>query len=135
MSQLSDKFTSVVSAAQSAGCQINTSEENGKFVINGTCPTQLGVNQVWDALKAIDPGMSGGDFAINLTAQRTDIFGEYEVKSGDTLSGIAKKVSGGKLTYQQIFDANRDILSDPNKIQPGQKLKIPNFSESAQQSR
>jgi LysM repeat protein len=135
MSQLSDKFASVVSAAQSAGCQITTNEENGKLVISGTCPTQHSVNQVWDAVKAIDPGMSGGDFAINLTAQRTDIFGEYEVKSGDTLSAIAQKVSGGKLTYQQIFEANRDVLSDPNKIQPGQKLKIPNFSESAQQSR
>jgi nucleoid-associated protein YgaU len=135
MSQLSDKFAPVVSAAQSAGCQVTTNEENGKLVINGTCPTQHDVNQVWDALKAIDPGMSGNDFAINLTAQRTDIFAEYEVKSGDTLSAIAKNVTGGKLTYQQIFEANRDILSDPNKIQPGQKLKIPNFAQPAPQSR
>lgn len=134
MSQLSDKFASVISAAQTAGCQVNTSEENGQLIISGTCPTQHAVNQVWDALKEIDPQMSGGDFAINLTAQRTDIFGEYEVKSGDTLSGIAKKVTGGKLTYQQIFEANRDILSDPDKIQPGQKLKIPNFSQPAPQS-
>lgn len=126
MSQLSDKFATVVSAAQGAGCQVTTSEENGKFVISGTCPTQHDVNQVWDALKAVDSGMSGGDFAVNLTPQRTDIFGEYEVKSGDTLSAIAKKVTGGKLTYQQIFEANRDILNDPDKIQPGQKLKIPN---------
>jgi nucleoid-associated protein YgaU len=135
MSQLTDKFASVITAAQSAGCQVTTNEENGKLVVSGTCPTQHDVNQVWDAVKAIDPGMSGGDFALNLTAQRTDIFGEYEVKSGDTLSAIAKKVSGGKLTYQQIFEANRDILSDPNNIQPGQKLKIPNFAQPAPQSR
>lgn len=128
MSQLSDKFASVVSAAQSNGCQITTSEEGGKFNISGTCPTQHDVNQVWDALKEIDSGMSGGDFALNLTAQRTDIYGEYEVKSGDTLSAIAKKVTGGKLSYQEIFEANGDILGDPNEIQPGQKLKIPNFS-------
>jgi nucleoid-associated protein YgaU len=128
MSQLSDKYASVVTAAHNAGCQINTSEEDGKFVVNGTCPTQHDVNQVWDALKAIDPGMSGGDFAINLTPQRTDIYGEYEVKSGDSLSAIAKHVTGGKLSYQQIFEANQDILSDPDQIQPGQKLKIPNFS-------
>ncbi|MFL6213597.1 MAG: LysM peptidoglycan-binding domain-containing protein [Blastocatellia bacterium] len=128
MSQLSDKYSSVVSAAQSAGCQINTSEDGGKFVINGTCPTQHAVNQVWDALKQIDPGMSGGDFAVNLTPQRTDIYGEYEVQSGDSLSAIAKHVTGGKLSYQQIFEANRDILDDPDQIQPGQKLKIPNFS-------
>lgn len=134
MSQLTDKFASVISAAQNAGCQINTNEENGKLVISGTCPTQHDVNQVWDALKTIDASMSGADFALNLTAQRTDIFAEYEVQSGDTLSGIAKKVTGGQLTYQQIFEANRDVLSDPNQIQPGQKLKIPNFSQQAQQS-
>jgi LysM repeat protein len=134
MSQLSDKFANVITAAQSAGCQVTTSEENGKLVINGTCPTQHDVNQVWDAVKAIDPGMSGGDFAINLTAQRTDIFAEYEVKSGDTLSAIAKQITGGKLTYQQIFEANRDVLSDANNIQPGQKIKIPNFAQQADQS-
>lgn len=128
MSQLSDKFSSVVSAAQSAGCQVTTSEEGGQLVISGTCPTQYAVNQVWDALKAIDPQMSGGDFAINLTAQRNDIYGEYEVKSGDTLTAIAQKVTGGKLSYQQIFEANRDVLSDPDKIQAGQKLKIPTFA-------
>ena len=133
MSQLSDKFANVVSAAQSAGCQISTSEENGKFVINGTCPTQYSVNQVWDALKQVDPGLNSGDFAVNLTAQRTDIYAEYEVKSGDTLSEIAKNVTGGKVSYQQIFEANRDVLSDPNQIQPGQKLKIPNFSQQADQ--
>ena len=128
MSQLSDKFASVVSAAQSAGCQVTTSEEKGQLIFNGTCPTPYAVNQVWEALKEIDPGLSGGDFAFNLTAQRTDIFGEYEVKSGDTLSDIAKKVTGGKLTYQHIFEADRDILSDPDQIHPGQKLKIPHLS-------
>ncbi|HKP85121.1 MAG TPA: LysM peptidoglycan-binding domain-containing protein [Blastocatellia bacterium] len=128
MSDLSDKYSSVISAAQSAGCNVTTSEDGGRLNVNGTCPTQYAVNQVWDALKAIDPTMNAGDFSINLTADRQDIFGEYEVQSGDTLSAIAKNVTGGKLNYQQIFEANQDILSDPDSIQPGQKLKIPNFS-------
>ncbi|HSE98840.1 MAG TPA: LysM peptidoglycan-binding domain-containing protein, partial [Blastocatellia bacterium] len=38
------------------------------------------------------------------------------------------RVTHGKLSYQQIFEANRDILTDPDKIKPGQRLKIPNFS-------
>ena len=125
MSQLSDKFASVISAAQSAGCQVTTSEENGKLVISGTCPTQHDVNQVWDALKEIDPGMSGGDFALSLTPQRTDIFGEYEVKSGDSLSAIAKKFYGDANKYPAIFEANKPMLSNPDKIYPGQKLRIP----------
>src|ERR1700742_3420494 len=126
MSELSDKFASVVSAGQNAGCQITTSEENGQYVISGTCPTQQDINSVWNALKEIDPNMSGGDFAINLTAERMDIFGEYEVQPGDSLTAIAKKVVDGKLTHEQIFEANRDILADPDSVQVAQRLKIPN---------
>jgi len=47
------------------------------------------------------------------------------VQSGDTLSKIAQKYYGDASLYTQIFQANRDVLSDPNKISPGQKLRIP----------
>lgn len=49
----------------------------------------------------------------------------YEIVSGDTLGGIAKKYYGSASKYMRIFEANRDILSDPNKIHPGQKIRIP----------
>ena len=49
----------------------------------------------------------------------------HEVKSGDSLSKIAKQEYGDANKWPQIFDANKDILKDPNKIFPGQKLKIP----------
>ena len=49
----------------------------------------------------------------------------YEVKSGDSLSKIAKREYGDANAWKAIFDANTDILKDPNKIFPGQKLKIP----------
>lgn len=49
----------------------------------------------------------------------------YEVKSGDSLSKIAKREYGDANAWKQIFEANTDILKDPNKIYPGQKLKIP----------
>jgi nucleoid-associated protein YgaU len=49
----------------------------------------------------------------------------YVVQSGDTLSKIAQKYYGDAALYTKIFQANRDILSDPNKIQVGQKLRIP----------
>jgi nucleoid-associated protein YgaU len=49
----------------------------------------------------------------------------YVVKSGDTLSKIAEEFYGDKMLYDRIFDANRNLLSDPNKIKPGQKLLIP----------
>ena len=49
----------------------------------------------------------------------------HEVVSGDTLSAISKKYYGNAGDYMKIFNANRDILNDPDKIRPGQKLKIP----------
>jgi nucleoid-associated protein YgaU len=49
----------------------------------------------------------------------------YVVKKGDTLSKIAKEYYGDASLYPQIFEANRDILQDPDKIQVGQKLRIP----------
>jgi nucleoid-associated protein YgaU len=49
----------------------------------------------------------------------------YTVKSGDTLSGIAKEFYGEANKYHQIFEANRPMLEDPDKIYPGQVLRIP----------
>ena len=49
----------------------------------------------------------------------------YTVKSGDSLSKISKEVYGDPNKYQAIFEANTPMLSDPNKIYPGQVLYIP----------
>lgn len=49
----------------------------------------------------------------------------YEIKSGDTLGAIAKQFYGQSSQYMRIFEANRDIIDDPNKIYPGQKIRIP----------
>jgi nucleoid-associated protein YgaU len=49
----------------------------------------------------------------------------YVVQSGDSLSKIAQKYYGDPALYTKIFEANRDLLKDPNKISPGQKLRIP----------
>ena len=49
----------------------------------------------------------------------------HDVVSGDTLSGMAKKYYGDASQYNRIFEANRDQLSDPDKIKVGQKLKVP----------
>ncbi len=49
----------------------------------------------------------------------------HEVKSGDTLSKIAKEEYGDANAYMKIFEANKPMLSNPDKIYPGQKLRIP----------
>jgi nucleoid-associated protein YgaU len=63
----------------------------------------------------VNPGMGSAT-----TAVRT-----YTVPSGDTLSKISKQFYNDANQWQRIFDANRDILSNPDRISPGQKLRIP----------
>jgi hypothetical protein len=128
MSQLTDKYGDVYILAQGLGCaNLNAQEENNHLTITATCPTRYVADQVWDKVKTIDPNLSHSDLSLNLAVERQDIYGVYEVKAGDTLSGIAKKLTHGKLNYQQIFEANRGLLQDPDRIQVGQKLTIPNF--------
>lgn len=128
MSQLTDKYGDVYILAKDLGCaNLSAEEENGHITISGTCPTRYAADQVWSKVKGIDPAMNHGDLTLNLDVARQDIYGEYEVRPGDTLSGIADKLTRGKLNYQQIFEANRGLLKDPDKIQVGQRLTIPNF--------
>ena len=66
------------------------------------------------------PDFSNVQGGSSSTATKT-----YEVVSGDSLSKIAKREYGNASEWNRIYEANRDILNDPNKIYPGQKLKIP----------
>lgn len=50
---------------------------------------------------------------------------QYTVQKGDSLSRIAKNLLGDANAWKQIFEANSDVLDDPDKIFPGQVLKIP----------
>ena len=49
----------------------------------------------------------------------------YTIVSGDTLGAIAKRYYGNASEYTKIFAANREVISDPDKIYPGQKIRIP----------
>jgi nucleoid-associated protein YgaU len=50
---------------------------------------------------------------------------DYTIKSGDSLSKIAKQFYGNAADWQKIYQANKDTIKDPNLIHPGQKIKIP----------
>ena len=66
------------------------------------------------------PDFSGVKSGASSTASKI-----YEVVSGDSLSKIAKREYGDAKLWPRIFEANKDLLKDPDKIFPGQKLKIP----------
>jgi len=59
------------------------------------------------------------------TASTPGSFKIYTIVSGDTLSKIAKRELGNANAWRKIFDANKDVIKDPDKIYPGQKIKIP----------
>ena len=103
-------------------------ERDGKLFIKGKVQSQDDANKIWDAIKTIptwrndvvaDIQATGGGAAAG-GGQQT-----YTVKAGDTLSKIAKEHLGNANAYMDIFNANKDQLSDPDKIKPGQVLKLP----------
>jgi nucleoid-associated protein YgaU len=71
------------------------------------------------------PDFSDVQSGASSTAPAAEVVETYEVKSGDSLSKIAKRVYGNASAWKKIFEANQDVLKDPDKIFPGQKLKIP----------
>jgi nucleoid-associated protein YgaU len=65
------------------------------------------------------------DFSNVESGSSTTAAGIYVVVSGDSLSKIAKREYGNANDWPRIYEANRDLIKDPDKIFPGQKLKIP----------
>jgi len=103
---------------------LTVEEKAGKMYVSGTAPYQLEKDLVWDAVKKHAGWES--DLAVDLKVQNTDLYGYWTVKSGDSLSKIAKSAYDDGNRYMKIFEANKDLLKDPNAIKPGQRLKIPN---------
>ena len=112
-----------VDMAQKLGLDGSIDERNGKLYFKGTVANQQDANKIWDAIKTI-PTWSQ-EVVADIQARPGAAGKTYTVQSGDTLSKIAKQFLGDANAYPKIFDANRDQLNDPDKIRPGQVLKIP----------
>ena len=112
-----------VDMAQKLGLDGSIDERDGKLYFKGTVATQADANKIWDAIKTI-PTWSQ-DVVADIQARPGGAGQTYTVQAGDSLSKIAKKLLGDANAYNKIFEANRDQLSDPDKIRPGQVLKIP----------
>ncbi|HZU27606.1 MAG TPA: LysM peptidoglycan-binding domain-containing protein [Bryobacteraceae bacterium] len=144
LEQMKQKYQSVFTAVQQEGVRLtHVNMEGNKLFIQGDASSEQAKNKVWDVIKTVNPNwqndliadirVTGGGQqstpqaaapqqpqAASGSGQRT-----YTVKPGDTLSKIAGELLGSAHDYMKIFEANRDQLSDPNKIKPGQTLKIP----------
>ena len=120
-------------------------EHNGKLEFKGNVATENEKNDIWNAIKTIptwredinaDIRVTGGPSSAAPTAPPPTRSAQsatatavapktYTVKSGDTLSKIAKEHLGNANDYMKIFDLNKDQLTDPNMIKPGQVLRLP----------
>ena len=123
MGLLTGKYKYAMETAKGFHLDGTTEERDGKLFIKGTVHTQDQANKIWDAIKTIPDWKT--EVVADITATGGAADETYTVKSGDTLSKIAKQCLGDANAYPAIFDANRDQLSDPDKIKPGQVLNIP----------
>ena len=137
---LRDKYNHAVQTAKELRMDGSALEKDGKLHFNGTVNSEDEKNKIWNALKTVPdwqkdvvadikvkPGAQqqpSGQSIPQPTPAKASIK-TYTVKSGDTLSEIAKRELGSANKYMEIFNANRDQLTDPDKIKPGQVLKIP----------
>ena len=129
---LREKYNHAIQTAKTLRFQGGAEERDGKLHFNGSVQTQDDANRIWDAIKTIPSWQQEvvADIRATGAAQPGANTGgqsdkTYTVKSGDTLSKIAKDMLGNANAYMDIFNANKDQLSDPDKIKPGQVLKIP----------
>jgi nucleoid-associated protein YgaU len=128
---LRDKYAYAITAAKGK-FDGSAQEEGGKLHFVGAVKSENDKNEIWSAIKTIPEwrdeviaditvtGGSGGSAAGAVAGS-----GTYTVKPGDTLSKIAKQHLGDANAYIRIFEANRDQLSNPDLIKPGQVLKLP----------
>lgn len=100
-------------------------EEDGKLKIGGTTKTQYEKNVIWDKIKELNGGNMPTDLSADLKVEVTDYYHKHTVEKGESLSKIAKHYYKDPMKYMLIFNANTDILKDPDMIHPGQELTIP----------
>lgn len=130
---LQEKYQSLIDMANQLGISgLNVNEENGVLNIDGVAGTAEAKQQLWDEYGRLDPDYRSGDVVMNISAPEASSAASsgggsssgstYTVQSGDTLSKIGSHYG---VSWQKIFEANRDKLDDADKIRPGQELTIP----------
>jgi nucleoid-associated protein YgaU len=120
---LQDKYAQLIQYASGNGVtNLSVVEQDSVLYVTCTAPSNQAKDELWKIYESIDPEMRSGDMVLNVTVDQSAVQ-TYEVKPGDNLSKIAGKYDG--ISWKDIFEANKDVIKDPDKIFPGQVLKIP----------
>ena len=119
-----EKYQSLLELANSNGTTYELSEGDGVLHVTGTAPSAEAKAALWAEYERLDPDFQSSDLILNVTTGDAAGGGAntYTVVSGDSLSKIASHYG---IQWKAIWDHNRDILHHPDKIFPGQELKIP----------
>ena len=133
LEELKAKYQSVLRLIEQKGLQLhNVHVQDNKLLIKASAGTQDLKNAIWGQIKLVDPKYADLTCDIQVNPAMAPApkptapeIRTYTVQAGDTLSKIAKEFLGNANAYMKIFDVNKDQLSDPNKINVGQVLKIP----------
>lgn len=121
------KYQGVLNLGEQLGIKNgDVSEEAGVLKIKGEAATPYEKNLLWDKIKELG-GENASDIKANITVTDTSVFHRHIVKGGESLSKIAKHYYGDPMKYKQIFDANTNVLKNPDVIHPDQVLVIPNL--------
>ena len=123
---LREKYAYAISTAKGK-FDGNATEKDGKLYFQGSVKSEDEKNEIWNAIKTIPDWRNDIVAEIKVTGGGASAASAqtYTVKSGDTLSKIAKEHLGDANAYMKIYEANRDQLKNPDLIKPGQVLKIP----------
>ena len=121
---LQDKYRELVTTAQSTGVSnLQVREQDRVLYIDGIAPSEEIKQRLWDIYGKIDPDYRSADLVMNVKViQGAGGTKEYVVVSGDNLTKIGKKFN---LKWKDIYEANKDKIKDPDHIEPGWKLRIP----------
>ena len=121
------KYQSVLDLGQKLEIQDgDVKEENGVLHVSGVAKNQYEKNLLWDEIKKVG-GENPADIVADIKVSDTSVYAMHTVAKGETLGKIAKHYYGKPMKYVAIFEANTDILKNPDVIHPGQELKIPNL--------
>jgi nucleoid-associated protein YgaU len=119
---LQEKYQSLIDLANRSGISnLNITEGEGFIKIEGAASDAETKQALWDEYGRLDPDYRSGDLVLDVTAPEASTV-SYTVQSGDSLTKIGEHYG---VSWQKIFDANRDKLDNPDKIFPGQELTIP----------
>ncbi len=121
---LQEKYQPAIELGNKLGfSNLEIKEEGGKLRVKATAPYAFDKDLFWDKLKTIPNWQN--EVEVNLTVQKTDVYGYYTVQAGDTLSKLAKAHLGDAKRYMEIFNLNKDVLKNPDLIKVGQKIQLP----------